>query len=330
MPATTQCKSNDPAVKAVWEMMARSKVDHDRAKQFRRSNTTIAKSHAHNAIKHMVNAAEYAQEHLTSEEQCQHVLSTQAHFSPVLFRCMQHALEGGAKKNKRKKFAKIRELEKAEAKAKALETANLEEPIKLRGVKSCGNDTCKDDTCNKANKFPCKDVPGCFINKKGNCEGKPCEGLHAFECIRNLIDTNELTESEKQNLTTSGAVAKLNKLAKLATESETEKPMAGGGGDTALAAMHAGDRTPESVLLEWKRSLDALRVRASSDVAKDVAKDAQSFLSGTELHWSDLCGGGNVVEGDLLRLSDMMSSGVDEEESIIMEFDVRSEVPSFW
>lgn len=102
----------------------------------------------------------------------------------------------------------------------------------------------------------------------------------------------------------------------------------GGGGDTALAAMHAGDRTPEVVLAEWKRSLDALRAQVVPAAPKEEVK---SFLSGTELHWSDLRGGGDVVGGDLLRLSDMVPSEDEaEEESIVMEFDLRSEKPAFW
>ena len=603
MPATTQCtKSNDPTVKAVWEMMARSKVDHDRAKQFRRSNITAAKSHAHNAIKHMVKAAEYAQEHLTSDEQWQHVLSTQEHFSPVLFRCMQHALESKtAKERGLKAGANGEGVEEAKA-AKATAEADKDDYADDNFEAECNNTEecddpmhiCKDSKCvlheeqveipeelpphpcveqkgpeqltciaknlsdeekqtlksslpvqtlksmvveaeardlKKARKAlaeeaaslgrtfstlsrPCesfkgKDTcpsPDCSWEEREGCKknfadvltghktsrdrtqeqykeladkdalrmeafkeeakkkkrkalaeeaaslgrtfstlSRPCESFKGKDtcpspdcsweeregCKKNFADVltghktsrdrtqeqyKELADKdalrmeafeeeakkkkpppspvlgerpstppplppdckekfdvtkkcdedkkcakemvkrgpdEKNNiddifavqgwLSRCEAAAKLKQKreAKEARKALEEEPASTGEtktgegrgaaseeeliGGTALAAMHAGDQTPESVLAEWKRALSALGAPSSAP-----ATDIESFRSGTELHWSDLRGGGNAVEGDLLRLSDMVPSEIDEEESMVMEFDLRSEVPSFW
>ncbi len=62
--------------------------------------------------------------------------------------------------------------------------------------------------------------------------------------------------------------------------------------------------------------------------------DVESFLSGPELHWSDLRGGGSGdLEGDFLRLSDMVPSSDEEGESevsVLMEFDLGSRRPAFW
>ncbi len=98
--------SNDPHVKAVWEMMARAKVAHDLARENKRVDRTVARGHAHTAIKNMVRAAEYAKKHFTMPEQRARVVGIESQFSPVLFRCMhaafpkplvgEAALRGGA------------------------------------------------------------------------------------------------------------------------------------------------------------------------------------------------------------------------------------------
>lgn len=490
-------KSNDPEVKAVWGMMARSKVEHNFARQYRRSDTTRAKSHAHNAIKHMVRAAEYAQEHLTSEEQRQRVHSVKDQFSPALFRCMQHALEGGSRRKKRhspKKIAqkqseralKQNEEDKADGKniagayggeqgekfdkayrsvdqqkckkkegpeqltciAKNLsdeQTKKIRESETYQSLKSMAELQTKEAEAREPppspvlgerpstppppppvkakKKTPAPPTPEILAELKTKREAKkiveqctPClnthddhghktgismkewDKLNCDECLdkdeamgskeaeqngqqwvtfrdykrnrskweaayKKLEDKDAVRmEAFRKEAAASQAAKQMEKLekrlkdsCKVGTLDETKckgdypckddddrcldrngntltanlrANILKGGGGTALAAMHAGDRTPEVVLAEWKRSLDALRAQVVPAAPKEEVK---SFLSGTELHWSDLRGGGDVVGGDLLRLSDMVPSEDEaEEESMVMEFDLRSEKPAFW
>ena len=97
-----------------------------------------------------------------------------------------------------------------------------------------------------------------------------------------------------------------------------------------LKAGQATDNTSTTWDLCTKPFLDGMRQFTYVFRGGDV----ESFLSGPEMHWSDLRGGGSGdLEGDFLRLSDMVPSSDEEGESevsVLMEFDLGSRRPAFW
>ena len=91
--------------------MAKAKFENDYAQKFKSTDHLAAKSHAHEAIKHIVRAAEYMKDTFTSEEQFQRVLELESQFSPVLFRVVKQTAErlqaGGLTKNQKKKWTEL-------------------------------------------------------------------------------------------------------------------------------------------------------------------------------------------------------------------------------